>query len=108
MSRSVEPDEREPADRTGRHDPRPRLQEAIERAAQDQPTMSELIDRLEKAGVRAVPQTVRNVHATPQRTGERPAGAGRYPFFADNHCRAHRTGCGQGHPGSWRSAHRRR
>ena len=48
MNRSIEPDGREP-------DPRPRLQEAIDRAAQGQPTMSEFIDRLEKAGVRVIP-----------------------------------------------------
>ncbi len=48
MSRPIELDEREP-------DPRPRLQEAIDRAAQDPTTMSKFIDRLTKAGVRAVP-----------------------------------------------------
>src|SRR5438309_1234490 len=48
MSRPIEPDGREP-------DPRPRLQEAIDRAAQGQPTMSGFIDWLEKACVRAVP-----------------------------------------------------
>lgn len=48
MSRSVEVDGREP-------DPRPRLQAAIDRTARGQPTISDLIDRLDKAGVRAVP-----------------------------------------------------
>lgn len=48
MSRSIEPDGREP-------DPRPRLQEAIDRAAQGQPSMSELIERLKIAGIQVVP-----------------------------------------------------
>jgi len=48
MSRSIELDGREP-------DPRPRLQEAIDRAAQGQPSMSDFIERLKIAGVQAVP-----------------------------------------------------
>lgn len=55
MNRSIEPNGREPAERPDRSDPRTRLQEAIASAAQGQPTVTELIDRLEKAGIRAVP-----------------------------------------------------
>jgi hypothetical protein len=58
MSRSIEPDPREPEalplDRPP-HDPRPQLRQAIDRAARGRPTLSELIDRLEEAGVRAIP-----------------------------------------------------
>jgi hypothetical protein len=63
MSRPIDQDGRQPDQRTlspaspgGRDlDPRPRLEEAIDRATQDQPTMSELINRLDEAGVRAIP-----------------------------------------------------
>ena len=56
MSRSIEPDEREPQELDQRpKDPRPPIREAIDRAAEGQPTMSELINRLEQAGVRAIP-----------------------------------------------------
>jgi len=55
MRRPIEPDGRDPAEPPDRPDPRPHLQETIDRAAKDQPTMSELIDRLEKADVRIVP-----------------------------------------------------
>ncbi len=58
MSRSIEPVGREPqeleSDRRS-EDPRPRLRSAIDRAARGQPTMSELMERLEEAGVRAIP-----------------------------------------------------
>ncbi|MDQ6706560.1 MAG: hypothetical protein M3Z85_11360 [Acidobacteriota bacterium] len=69
MSRSIEPEGREPdprrtsrpgIDRSDRQDRLrentiPRLREAIDRAAQDRPTMSELINRLDEAGIRAIP-----------------------------------------------------
>ena len=62
MDRSIEEDGRQPGGPSGRSgsdgreaDPRSRLQKAIDRAAQDQPAMSQLISRLEEAGVRAVP-----------------------------------------------------
>src|SRR6266851_1925072 len=56
MSRSIEAREPErlPSDRR-QDDLLPRLRETIERLTQDGPTMSELINRLEQAGVRAVP-----------------------------------------------------
>ena len=56
MSRSIdgrEPERRPPV--RGQDDPRQRVRETIERVTQDRPTMSELIDRLEQAGIRAVP-----------------------------------------------------
>jgi len=69
MSRAIEQDGRPPdpkrtsnpgSDRSGRNDGArsdtiPRLRETIDRVAQDRPTMSELIDRLERAGIRAIP-----------------------------------------------------
>jgi hypothetical protein len=58
MSRSIEPGPREPErGPSGRRqdDPRPGLREIIDRSSQDQPTVSELIARLEQAGIRVVP-----------------------------------------------------
>lgn len=58
MSRSIGPEGRESPERVpdGRpKDPRPPVREAIDRAAADRPTMTELINRLEQAGVRMMP-----------------------------------------------------
>jgi hypothetical protein len=58
MSRSIEPEARQPERLTSdrrQDDPLPRLRETIERVTQDRPSMSELINRLEQAGIRAVP-----------------------------------------------------
>lgn len=55
MSRSI--DAREPERRPsvrGQDDPLARVRETIERVTQDRPTMSELVHRLEQAGIRAV------------------------------------------------------
>jgi hypothetical protein len=58
MSRSIEPEGREPQEPSsdrGPKDWRPQLREAIDRVTQDRPTMSELIHRLEQVDIRAVP-----------------------------------------------------
>jgi hypothetical protein len=58
VSRSIEPERREPEARpqdSQPHDPRPQLRETIDRIAQDKPTMPELIQRLDEAGIRAIP-----------------------------------------------------
>jgi hypothetical protein len=74
MDRSIEQDERSPLERPGapsnaspspqerrettiqsQEDRLARLRETIDRLAQDRPSMSELLDRLERADIRAVP-----------------------------------------------------
>jgi hypothetical protein len=58
VSRSIEPERPQPEARPPAslpRDPRPQLREAIDRIVQDKPTMPELIQRLNEAGIRAIP-----------------------------------------------------
>jgi hypothetical protein len=58
MSRSIEPEGREPRELSSDRrpdDPRARLRAAIDLAVQGKPTMSELIGRLREMGVRTIP-----------------------------------------------------